>query len=69
MKFASIDQIKKLQKTGMRQKDKEFWGGVDNFNIWYSWLSSVATYLEDRETKYKLTAPIDAKAPPDAELS
>jgi hypothetical protein len=51
MKFATIEQVKKLQESGMRKKDKEFWGGASEHNIWYSWLYSVITYLEEREKR------------------
>ena len=44
----SIENIKKLRDSGMRKKDKEFWGGVHNHNIWYCWLNIVIDYLENR---------------------
>jgi len=47
MKFATIEQIRKLREAGMRKKDKEFWGS-DNLNIWLCWMSSVIGFLEKR---------------------
>ena len=47
MKFATVEQVKKLREAGMRKKDKEFWGS-DSTNIWLCWMSSVIGFLEDR---------------------
>ena len=47
MRFATVEQVKKLRESGMRKKDKEFWGS-DSTNIWLCWMSSVIEFLEDR---------------------
>ena len=47
MKFATIEQVKKLRESGMRKKDKEFWGS-DSTNIWLCWMGSVIGFLEQR---------------------
>jgi hypothetical protein len=47
MKFATVEQVKKLRESGMRKKDKEFWGG-DNLNVWLCWMGSVIKFLEER---------------------
>ena len=47
MKFATVEQVKKLRETGMRKKDKEFWGS-DNLNVWLCWMGSVIKFLEQR---------------------
>jgi hypothetical protein len=47
MKFATVEQVKKLRESGMRKKDKEFWGS-DSTNIWLCWMNSVIGFLEKR---------------------
>ena len=47
MKFATVEQVKKLREAGMRKKDKEFWGS-DSLNIWLCWMGSVIGFLEKR---------------------
>lgn len=75
MKFAKIDQLKKLRESGPTKKQREFWEisrkdiNSSNHNIWLCWMSTVIEYLEKRNAKYKLTAPTDATAPTDVDHS
>ena len=43
MKFATVEQVKKLRESGMRKKDREFWGS-DNLNVWLCWMGSVIKF-------------------------
>ena len=47
MRFATVEQVKKLRESGMRKKDKKFWGS-DNLNVWLCWMGSVIKFLEER---------------------
>jgi hypothetical protein len=48
MKLASPEQVKKLRESGMRQKDKEFWNGIENYSMWLCWMGMVVDWLEKR---------------------
>ena len=47
MRFATVEQVKKLRESGMREKDRKFWGS-DNLNVWLCWMDSVIKFLEQR---------------------
>ena len=55
MKFATAEQIKKLQESGPRKKDKQFWEiskkdiNSSNYNMWFAWMSTVVQWLEKRD--------------------
>lgn len=51
MKFAEIERVKALRNSGMRKKDKEYWGGSGNYNVWLCWMSVVIEWLEKKREK------------------
>ena len=47
MRFATVEQIKKLKQTGIRNEDNKFWGS-DKLSAWLCWMGSVIKFLEQR---------------------
>ena len=62
MKFATVEQIRKLKQSGPRNKDREFWGisrkdiNSSNYNIWSVWMDTVIEWLEKRTGKNRKSA-------------